>query len=279
MILHYLWVREYQGRLINQSVNLGAELHFDYRSDPKELHIKRMTELPVDFFAGAIPRNQAKVANVTCIAGQNGMGKSSILEVLQHLIGRTSDSWQLSDNFILIFKTNLTPFTFDSPAHYKVFTNIKPSPSEVFHGDLNATTTICSYLSFFDHYNLDYKCVYYSNNFDFRESRYDTNLFDISTNQLLRNSQFAPGDVDREGHYSEGYMDRRKLPAPPKIGDGDLDSSGDFTLQYLRKIKYPLAPRIQTVAFELDELQRNIICLSATLPVVFDTRCPKANRS
>lgn len=73
--LVYCWVKEFRA-LVNVDINLTNEYQFHYDMDERVLHVKK-TGLPA-VFEGIKP--------VKAIVGENGCGKSSYLEVIEHTL-------------------------------------------------------------------------------------------------------------------------------------------------------------------------------------------------
>lgn len=78
MELLYVWVKEYQN-FKNQGFNFNPRYHFTYNPDNNELSLDERPDaaLPAGFFG-------ENITNVTAIVGENGAGKSNLINILWH---------------------------------------------------------------------------------------------------------------------------------------------------------------------------------------------------
>ena len=74
MELLYVWVKEYRN-IKNQGFNFNPRYHFTYNPDNNELSLDEHPDaaLPAGFFG-------ENITNVTAIVGENGTGKSGLLD-------------------------------------------------------------------------------------------------------------------------------------------------------------------------------------------------------
>jgi ABC-type dipeptide/oligopeptide/nickel transport system ATPase component len=75
MELVYLWVEKYKN-IRNQGFNFSPRFEFEYIQDKNELILKKENKDYVSIFPDNI--------NVTAIVGENGSGKSSVLQLLMN---------------------------------------------------------------------------------------------------------------------------------------------------------------------------------------------------
>lgn len=151
MELVYLWVEDYKN-IHKQGFNFSPRFRCEYDADKKELTINENKD-----YINIFPDN----INVTAIVGENGSGKSSIIELLQHLIflnPQEKEAWDkvenkikdlnknLPTNFILVFfdkyedkklkyistiKIN-TDISFLNEFHMQIYSNIDLKLKEVY---------------------------------------------------------------------------------------------------------------------------------------------------
>jgi hypothetical protein len=86
MILHYLWVKRYKG-INDREFNFGCKYNFLLDRKTGILTVRDLDSLPQGFFEPKSTQNASKIVNVTCIVGENGVGKSSILRFLREELG------------------------------------------------------------------------------------------------------------------------------------------------------------------------------------------------
>jgi predicted ATPase len=92
MELVYLWVEEYKN-IYHQGFNFSPRYEFEYVQEKNELVLKKENKDYENIF----PKN----INVTAIVGENGSGKSSIIDIIQECI---EDN--LYTNFIVVYTEN-----------------------------------------------------------------------------------------------------------------------------------------------------------------------------
>ena len=99
MELIYLWVEEYKN-IRKQGFNFSGRYRCEYDKKKNELTINENKE-----YVHIFPDN----INVTAIVGENGSGKSSILEILQKIfIFNPITREDIKDlNYLLVINTNL----------------------------------------------------------------------------------------------------------------------------------------------------------------------------
>jgi len=90
MELLYVWIEDYKN-IYRQGFNFSPKyrFHFDYES--KELTCEENTDFIDDFFGN-------EISNVTAIIGENGSGKSTVLEFLQNI-----HNFNTEYNFFTVF--------------------------------------------------------------------------------------------------------------------------------------------------------------------------------
>jgi hypothetical protein len=79
MKLLYLWIEDFNN-IKNQGFNFGSNHHFKYDTDTSELHLTKSDEIPEGFFGN-------DVNDIAALIGENGSGKSSVLEFIHHWLG------------------------------------------------------------------------------------------------------------------------------------------------------------------------------------------------
>ena len=79
MELLYIWIEGYKN-IHKQGFNFSSEWIFDFNDESRSLSVIRNNEHIDNFF------ENENIINITTIVGQNGTGKSSILEYLKEVL-------------------------------------------------------------------------------------------------------------------------------------------------------------------------------------------------
>ncbi|HEV8513180.1 MAG TPA: AAA family ATPase [Cyclobacteriaceae bacterium] len=85
MILHYVYILDYEGVFINIGFNLGGAYRFKYDINSKHLEVTENPFYTKDFFnlLDSTENGNAAIGNVSGIIGGNGSGKSSFLAFMK----------------------------------------------------------------------------------------------------------------------------------------------------------------------------------------------------
>ena len=212
MEIVYFWLEEYKN-LKNISVNLGSEFIFDL--DAEFLNVRK-NELYINSFFDDSKTNDKGlvVKNVTGIVGENGTGKSTLLEfILEFLCYKES----LSFNFLVIYKYKdnfFYDFRFENGFKLKFNYLIDEFP-QIKRKNINSFKK---------------KVILFSNIFDARaaqkkiEDKYE-NLLDISTNYLNSNwktesnLRYLNEEFTRQIVFVKKFMDKLNLKEFVNIPD------------------------------------------------------------
>ncbi|WP_134703796.1 AAA family ATPase [Ammoniphilus sp. YIM 78166] len=176
MELLYLWIQDYYGVIRKQGFNFSSKYSFNYDVHLKELSMEENPHYIEGFFQG-------KISNVTGIVGENGSGKSTILDFIKNELVTDMGGVQhkaiiiLSDNIgrhlvyhhtgIAIEKGNYAEYGFQ--IHTYEETQNDGIITYPFIPELNN----CLF-------------VFFSNVFDHRKESEGGNLANISTNHLVQ---------------------------------------------------------------------------------------------
>jgi len=198
MELLYIWVEDW-GPFKKANINFGGEYIFSYNQDDSILNCKVNFSYIKNFF-NENPRKKTEIlaciTNVTAIVGENGAGKTMLLDFIKKNL---ACFWGTKS--IIIGKiSNEKIIAFHSFGRNKAIKcdndiiEIKPFPenkNESFaNGFLKKQTGV---KTLFD----DTDCIFFSNIADFRNEVEEYNLINISTNHLLIS--------DKKLEYEKGF--------------------------------------------------------------------------
>ncbi|WP_170959173.1 AAA family ATPase [Bacillus thuringiensis] len=219
MELAYIWIKDYREGLINeQGFNFDNQYRYQCKvrnENQYEIYVKENLNYIEDFFAMELESKEliANIRNVTAIVGQNGAGKSSILDFIKEQVREkepTSDKRfrnKDKDNveeYICIFRECIDEekkYYISHSANFKVNIiledninfNFEYTSQEEFQENLTNTTLI-----------------YFSNVFDCKNEYSNGKLLNISTNYLTSNSYERNQNIEAEGtNYKFSEMQRQ----------------------------------------------------------------------
>ncbi|HDR7448501.1 TPA: AAA family ATPase [Bacillus toyonensis] len=194
MELLYIWIGDYHN-INKQGFNFSNKYVCEF---DKENNIKvdiKLKEIPQDFFklnSNTSSKDHGQIMNITGIVGENGAGKSSvldfILEKLNDLVSGEFRNIEKGEQLLAIVRSENTLYIYpysininqiiiaDSSLSYKIVNNSIKSN------------------------NNNYKMIYYSNVFDAKKNYYtDLNTVDLSTNFLLNNNEnYRLSEIQRQ---------------------------------------------------------------------------------
>ena len=163
MELVYFWMEKF-GTEKNQSINFRQNYIFKVQLENGKYKLtfeENENKIPKDYFG-------KNISNISCIIGNNGSGKTSLIKKIFRLKHYSSENL-LDDDYILIFKENDI---------IKIETNIK---KEKIQTDFKATIINTP--------SRNTKYIYFSNDFNPMNESHILNVFDISLkNKLSHNT-------------------------------------------------------------------------------------------
>lgn len=162
MELVYFWMEKF-GTEKNQSINFRQNYIFKVQLENGKYKLtfeENENKIPKDYFG-------KNISNISCIIGNNGSGKTSLIKKIFRLKHYSSENL-LDDDYILIFKENDI---------IKIETNIK---KEKIQTDFKATIINTP--------SRNTKYIYFSNDFNPMNESHILNVFDISLKNKLSHS-------------------------------------------------------------------------------------------
>lgn len=203
MELLYVWIKDYNDGVIEeQGYNFSGQYRFRYDPQRASLWVEENPHYQANFFTPRRIQDDvplAQILNVTAIVGQNGAGKSTVLEFLKRRLPYNnklnSSSPHLETQAILILQETVTKkgviyYQKDTPitnGNYEQYGfHLQPCPIPVVE-NLEYPKIVEIKISEFQNTSL----VFFSNVFDTKQSEIQTSgLINISTNYLLRRDKF-----------------------------------------------------------------------------------------
>lgn len=188
----FIWMEKYKN-YIKQGFNFGGPLRFKYDEEFNRLIVQSAPFFIKDFFHPSVSNDtveskNSSITNVTAIIGENGTGKSNLLEYLRELVsldvnGQKSSHLAIFQNDkdeFFVYHTSNMKFEIINPSkvriHKKEYTEINPSSLPL--------------------------GIYFTNIFDSRKAPpTDYRFFDISTNRVLNDYFSSVEQASLEGFH------------------------------------------------------------------------------
>lgn len=159
MKICFVWVEKFRN-FTDLGINLSSEIKFEYNSKNNALNYDEVIPLPDDFFG-------ERICEVTGIIGKNGSGKSNALELIcKALKGGKSD---VGYDFFIITKEN------NQLKCYFHFRELKM---------INHANNLDIVFEEYPNKINPLKVIFFSNVFDDRRNDFNTEIADISVNNL-----------------------------------------------------------------------------------------------
>lgn len=197
MEIVYLYIHDYR-RFKKQNINFGSEYIFHYDNKTNELNVEN-NHLYIDKFYNQ--KGHDNILNISAIIGENGTGKTSVIEYLiNHVL---YDNNKLNDNDIVVLKDN-------NRYNLISFKNIIVN-NDIFLKRVLIKDEVLS--SIFSIYN--YQTIFLSNIFNGSNLFSGTNkklpIFNVSTDYLLRDgSEFRHNyNFDLLDHFNLSEVKRQ----------------------------------------------------------------------
>ncbi|WP_180229520.1 AAA family ATPase [Priestia megaterium] len=190
MEIVYIWLKNYKYGLIKeQGFNFNSRYRFYYNESLKTLDIYENNYYIEDFFNISEKKEYGNIANVTALVGENGAGKTSILDLIKndliHNLERDKEVAIiiLKDGegvFHVLHHENIKIEEKDPPKEFNFILNYQVYNELTFSKDNEEK--VSRIVKEIQSTNF----IFYSNIFDAKDERASTNLANISTNYLLR---------------------------------------------------------------------------------------------
>ncbi|MGS0531988.1 AAA family ATPase [Bacillus mycoides] len=219
MELAYIWIKDYREGLINeQGFNFDNQYRYQCKvrnENQYEIYVKENLNYIEDFFALELESKEliANIRNVTAIVGQNGAGKSSILDFIKEQVREkesTSDKGfrnKDKDNveeYICIFRECI-----DEEKKYYISHSAKFKVNIILEDNINFKFEYTSQKELRENLT-NTNLIYFSNVFDCKHEYSNDKLLNISTNYLTANSNGKNQNIKAEGsNYKFREMKRQ----------------------------------------------------------------------
>ncbi|MDZ5476414.1 AAA family ATPase [Bacillus thuringiensis] len=203
MQILYLWMNQ-KKYLENLSLNFGGEFLFDIKD--KNLTIEKIFSFIKDFFhTKNFLNTSCKVNSVTGIVGENGTGKSTILESIINLIEeRNAIDF---DFFIIYKKQNNYYFDFYIQDELIYEKNIIHKQSTIIFKD-----TCFNYLNITES---SLQAIFFSNVYDMKadlnNKKKAIRTFDISTNNLAQDESYLKTEIYNQIMFTKKFEHDLKM--------------------------------------------------------------------
>ena len=193
-----------------QTLNFGGQYLYSFIESDDNLIVRRkLNENYIPNFFN-ISGNECKIELLSAVVGQNGVGKSSVLDVIRKTFVEHIYSMTYSVSAILVEVAGETKVLFSK---HKVYMNIKEMNED---NNLNDSLTILNFLALEDGQvpegfeklekikTQNYQSIYYSPHFDLKyNNNFDeVDKYDISLDQFIKHDL---EDTDKKGTNENGW--------------------------------------------------------------------------
>ncbi|WP_167596475.1 AAA family ATPase [Leeuwenhoekiella sp. ZYFB001] len=203
MELLFIHIRKPYGTLENKSFNLSSKFDINFNKENNELNISNNTNSLKDFFG-------KNITNVTCVIGENGVGKTTFLRYIKELYFERRNEIDVREGDIIVYqKSN----------KIVVHTSINSKNINVNIQNLDLKPETIAYRKkpkLFDHLKSELT-IYYSNNFDLYDDFIESEiLYNTSTPYLSRtynariNREFQTKKVTAEQRFLLNEFQRNR---------------------------------------------------------------------
>lgn len=236
MKICYIWVEKFRN-FENFGFNLSSSCKFKFNEAEGVLSVDRITPLPNGFFG-------ERIDDVIGIIGKNGAGKSNAVELVCKILKGSKTSFQ--SDFFLISEDNdelVCHYSFGN--RKKIKTSVKISFKE-YVGAINPL-----------------KVVFFSNVFDERRNGFNSEVSDISVNNLFTRNIFLRRSQTSEFEKQIRLIDSKIFPSlnidlpkqvqlTSKVWTNRLSSSQDYEVygnssEDIRALKQMLRDRLREI--------------------------------
>lgn len=217
--LAYIWIKDFREGLINeQGFNFDNQYRYQCKirnENEYGIYVKENLNYIEDFFTRELESKEpnANIRNVTAIVGQNGAGKSSILEFIKDKVREketASDKifgnrdMENVEEYICIFRECI-----DEEKKYYISHSAKFKVNIILDDNINFNFEYTSQKEFRENLT-NTNIIYFSNVFDCKNEYSNGKLLNISTNHLTANSYGRVQNIEAEGtNYKFREMKRQ----------------------------------------------------------------------
>ena len=130
MKLVYLWLENYLG-FKNQNINLGGCHKFEFNHETMTLKaIKNNGYIDELSFYSIKPNDNKNISCISCIVGENGSGKSSLLKIIKEYVAQKTFSNYIENSYLAIWTDNcLTTANSKINYYFDYHEKIGPKPT------------------------------------------------------------------------------------------------------------------------------------------------------
>ncbi|PHD33533.1 MULTISPECIES: AAA family ATPase [Bacillus cereus group] len=243
MELIYIWIGKYHN-INNQEFNFSNKYICEFDKDNNINVDIKLNEIPEDFFklnSHISSEANGQIVNITGIVGENGAGKSSvldyILEKLNSFILGEFQNFEKDEQILAIVREKNTLYVYVNSIIVNQITIQDPSLAyKIISNSIKSKSN-------------NYKVIYYSNIFDAQKGYHtNSNIIDISTNHLLnKNENYRLSEIQRQLNLIASGV---KIKLPFKYPDFLNCSFSSF--YYLSEIVQPKDPYdFENIVFEV----------------------------
>ncbi|SKB01316.1 AAA family ATPase [Sporosarcina newyorkensis] len=244
MKIAFVWINNYK-KLKNFQTNFTSKYNIKFKSN--NLDIDKNNQYIENFFK--VNGSEIKL-EISAIVGENGTGKSSILDFIQNYMEKV----EFNTDFIIVFEVN-NELVIDTNLEIKV-TNKENYNIRISNNNAN--------FNFYDNYLLDHITLFFSNVFDVRylenekksfiaDETVTLNARNISTNALLNNfdgpDAFLNSEFKKQIFFMNAFKEKLQITDIIDIPEDIYLETNNFSDE-LDTLSYELSDFIEEFNYE-----------------------------
>ena len=180
MEILYVWIGDHYKSIKNLGFNFSKEYQFHFNPDSQKLNVIRKEDKITPLIS------EGKIKNITAIIGENGSGKTNVLEFLSKWIGNLNIPQIIICDFGIAYSESFIKFEYLGNEEYALKTY--PIKASINSNEVNVFYSKFHYLNVAEKKQ---EVIYYNPLFDTRHTwRHGDYCRDISTNFLLNAPDF-----------------------------------------------------------------------------------------